>query len=224
MRPAHRRAPARPHLEALETRYAPAAGITRPGSDVFIEGTGGRDTATCWVDNRGTSSTIDDRLMVRLIIPASGPSGALQMTRSFYLRETTGVVFAGFGGDDTFFNGTAVSCWGFGGEGKDTLTGGSGIDFFAGEGGDDRLSGGLGNDMMFGNGDNDLLFGQAGNDTLYGDAGADHLDGGRDGYADDLNGGDGPDTFVSEWVSFGRFVVPIDLASDFNAGQGDRWL
>jgi Ca2+-binding RTX toxin-like protein len=101
---------------------------------------------------------------------------------------------AGHIGDDTFF----------GGAGDDQINGGGGHDVIDGGTGDDEILGSLGNDTLFGGGGNDVLYGGYGNDDidgsdddvrdyLNGSLGDDILRGGRD---DNLNGGDGADTFV----------------------------
>ena len=118
-------------------------------------------------------------------------------------------VYAGRGDDTVLANQLydvwAVTLTAFGGKGNDTLVGSTLGDALHGAGGDDSLWGGDGDDALFGGRDADTLVGEygdddlsggAGDDVLYGEAGADHLTGGG-GVADQLYGGEGPDTFAN---------------------------
>jgi VCBS repeat-containing protein len=90
--------------------------------------------------------------------------------------------------------------FGLGGQG--TLSGLGGADLLCGGNGADTINGGDGNDVLDGGRGDDVLNGGADNDRLLGNSGADRLTG--EGGADSFNGGSG-----------------TDLATDFDAGQGD---
>src|SRR5438477_3778280 len=131
----------------------------------------------------------------------------------------------------------------FGGGGNDVLTGGSGNDQLFGQAGDDTLNGKGGNDLLFGGAGNDVLIGGAGNDQVFGGAGNDRMiwnpgDGsdlfeGGDGVdTDEVNGGNGSETFTitanGSRVRFDR-VTPAPFTLDIgttenlvvNANGGD---
>jgi Ca2+-binding RTX toxin-like protein len=84
--------------------------------------------------------------------------------------------------------------------GNDRLFGGSGEDEMLGGEGDDELRGGAGDDVLWGGKGEDRLFGDTGSDTLLGEIGDDYVDGGRFD-SDNLSGGKGNDTIVTEFVS-----------------------
>ena len=74
--------------------------------------------------------------------------------QTFSAREVEQLIFIGFGGDDTFDNGTAIPSRLIGGDGNDTLSGGSGEDIINGGRGDDLLLGGSGLNEIYGIGHN----------------------------------------------------------------------
>ncbi len=141
-----------------------------------------------------------------------------------YNDAREGIRFMGYGGNDSFWYTKTgrqtkddLSVRAFGGSGVDDLHGGNGNDNLHGEGGDDILEGSYGDDVLVGGGAADRMWGGFGYDTLFGGEGAastpsgpdgldtlyggadqDHLDGGRDGFADRLDGGAGIDTFRAE--------------------------
>jgi hypothetical protein len=82
-----------------------------------------------------------------------------------------------------------------GGNGNSIWFGGDGGATAGGSGGNDILVGGAGNDTIHGGDGWDFIDGGAGSDTLFGDAGNDILRGGT-GNNDNLQGGQGDDTYV----------------------------
>ncbi len=84
----------------------------------------------------------------------------------------------------------------YGNELDNELFGNAGIDWLYGYDGLDALYGGLHDDILRGGDKRDLLYGQGGRDQLFGELGDDYLEGGYDGFADVLNGGEGADEFV----------------------------
>ncbi len=185
---------ARPTLESLEDRLAPAA--------LVINGTNGNDTVSVSMDAG------------RIRVDKNGQPPAFYSTRTY-----DRIVFNGFAGNDRFINNTAVRCTAFGMTGNDTLIGGSnddyldggaGSDSLYGRGGDDTLvagwdhsfnylDGGAGNDLMHGGWGIDWMFGRDGDDTMYGNDGDDRFDGGL-GY-DRAYGGSGRDVAIAcKWT------------------------
>lgn len=128
------------------------------------------------------------------------------------------LIDGGWGDDDLF--GHTGNDEVFGDQGDDYLDGGSGDDRLEGGDGDDTVMGGYGNDRLFGGAGADQMNGGWGDDTLYGgdDDLTDLLNGGAGadilyaGTGDNLNGGDGADTFALGQAS----AVHID---DFNAAE-----
>jgi Ca2+-binding RTX toxin-like protein len=115
------------------------------------------------------------------------------------------------------------------------LFGNAGADLLYGFDGIDSLVGGLGDDTLYGGDKRDYLYGKLGFDQLFGEGGDDSLDGGYDGIADVLNGGDGADEFVQYYqrgLMSGTFPSPIvsptdqlveaENLADFNASLGDK--
>jgi len=184
--------PAKPSLEALETREVPAA-FTFSAGLLTIHGTPNADYATVWRDNMGTPSPLDDKIRARITTLGVTQNAALPAS------VVTHIAFIGGDGNDVFRNLTAVPCRADGGNGDDVLIGGSG---------NDTLVGGAGNDDLQGNAGKDYLVGGDGNDLL---------NGGYDSQADILVGGQGKDRFVQHYWNF----VPQDQLVDFNPGQGD---
>lgn len=125
--------------------------------------------------------------------------------------------------------GTAFSDFIFGNGLSNTLEGNGGADTIEGRSGNDTLRGGLGNDILRGGEDNDTLLGQDGLDQLFGDADADFLEGGFDGFLDQLTGGTGADTFV-RYVGvvedFFNLLFPVESEDfrDFNTAQDEQQL
>ncbi|MFO0843383.1 MAG: hypothetical protein U0797_13450 [Gemmataceae bacterium] len=157
--------------------------------------------------------------------------GVAQSVKTFFAPSVNRIVYNGLGGDDRFDNQTSVPCTAFGGAGNDYLAGGHSADYLDGgtgndeihaREGDDVLLGGSGNDLMRGGQGNDRMYGGTGKDDMFGALGNDYLDGGRDGSADILRGGDGADTFVAERVRILFFTFNRDNPQDFSAAQGDR--
>jgi Ca2+-binding RTX toxin-like protein len=105
------------------------------------------------------------------------------------------------GGTDTAWNEL------YGGNGNDTLIGAAGSDI---------MHGNAGNDLLVGHSGDDWLFGEDGLDTLAGLDGNDRLNGGADGFADVLMGGQGADEFV--WVWFEEYH------HDYDEDEGDSIL
>jgi Ca2+-binding RTX toxin-like protein len=122
----------------------------------------------------------------------------------------------------------------YGNELDNNLFGDAGSDWLYGLDGIDTLVGGDGNDILRGGNARDYLFGGSGFDQLFGDAGDDYLDGGFDGVADSLNGGEGADEFVQYYrkvltiLPFSSTVITTDqlaeaeLLADLNSGLGDH--
>ena len=153
----------RPSLESLETRELPATGLIALNpltGIVSVKGSNMSDMATVTLDTHGTASTADDKVVVRL--HNSGPD----LVRSFARSAVHAVSFAGFAGNDFFFNPTAVSSLVDGGAGSDVLQGGAG---------NDVLSGGAGHDVIFGGAGNDIIHGDVVDGTLSGGLGSDQV-------------------------------------------------
>ena len=121
--------------------------------------------------------------------------------RQFSTSEVDRVIFIGFGGDDSFNNGSDVEGLLLGGSGDDTLRGGSqsdvinggtGADDLFGNGGMDRIIGGLGADNITGGDGNDQIFGGDGANQIQGNDGDDLIFGGDD--VDRIFGGNGIDS------------------------------
>jgi Ca2+-binding RTX toxin-like protein len=110
----------------------------------------------------------------------------------------------------------------------DTITGNELANSLFGLGGNDTLRGGAGNDLLRGGRGNDTLLGQEGLDRIFGDADADFLEGGFDGFLDELNGGTGADTFVrymrrlSNGFIDTTFVMEGEDVRGFNAAEDQR--
>jgi Ca2+-binding RTX toxin-like protein len=120
----------------------------------------------------------------------------------------------------------------YGNELDNTLFGNAGADWLYGFDGVDTLVGGTGNDLLYGGNGRDYLYGEMGRDQLFGEAGNDFLNGGYDGYADVLNGGEGADEFVRfyRWTSLrlsrtstlkSYQLVEGEQLADFNSSLGD---
>jgi Ca2+-binding RTX toxin-like protein len=196
-------------VEALERRDVPT--ISLLGNSILIQGTALNDAATVSIDTRGTIDPSDDWLHVR---QRSGDSVEV-LDLPLSQAKVSHISFYGYGGNDTFKNGTGLGSDAYGGEGNDVLVGGDGGDLLVGGDGDDALYGNNGRDVLYGDSyDADVGFYDSGND---------YLDGGRDGWNDDLYGGAGADTFVGEWY-FSPYVgwVNYDAPHDFRPGEGDR--
>ena len=122
----------------------------------------------------------------------------------------------------------------YGNELDNELFGNAGNDWLYGYDGIDALTGGSGDDYLYGGNQRDYLYGESGRDQLFGELGDDYLDGGYDGVADQLTGGEGADEFVLfyRWAltssSNPPFIKQIqqlvegESLADFNASLGDR--
>lgn len=173
-------------FETLEPRRL-LAGIffDAPSATVTIAGGSGNDA--------GSFLQIDSTTY-RAILSTAGQ-------REFSTSEVDRVIFIGFGGDDTFNNGSDVEGLLLGGNGNDTLRGGSqrdvinggrGADELFGNGGDDRIVGSLGADRIQGGDGNDQIFGGDGANQIQGNNGNDLIFGGND--VDRIFGGNGIDS------------------------------
>lgn len=231
---------ARLGLETLEGRAVPAGISFNPATGIItITGTGGDDTATVKIDPGKSPSTTDDYVEVTLIPAPSGGEFTLSYAAKFnvwnarsgtdsvfYSRHVNSIRFEGGDGNDTFDNQTYLPSWADGGNGSDTLKGGSANDTLWGGAGNDSLQGRAGNDTLRGGDNDDWLIGGYGKDYLYGDGGNDYLTGNHligvdlvvaDGKADELHGGAGADTFLSEWSG----GVNLDAPKDYWIFDGD---
>jgi Ca2+-binding RTX toxin-like protein len=203
----------RPQVEGLEDRRVMSANLV--GSTLVINGSNGGDTVILSYKRIGFFNFV--RVQETF-------DGFIQRDKHFLASRVSQISFTGRDGDDTLENNTAIRSWAYGGNGQDTFYGGSKNDWF--HGGNDK-------DVLEGRGGNDTLYGSFGFDILDGGAGNDFLHGGIDGYADELTGGTGADTFQAEaYRSAGSpiFRFPIwfnrysnrDQPQDFNAPQGDK--
>jgi len=199
LKPSSARAPRasfKPQLENLEERRVMSANLV--AGNILINQSNGNDTAVV--------TQVTGAFGLQFIKVQESISGVTQSPKFFFAPAVTGrVVYNGFGGDDVFDNLTSLKCTAFGGAGNDILRGGHNDDVLVGGDGNDQIFAREGNDYLYGGNGNDVLRGGQGDDHLYGGAGYDdlfgalgndYLDGGRDGVADKLTGGDGADTFV----------------------------
>jgi Ca2+-binding RTX toxin-like protein len=110
----------------------------------------------------------------------------------------------------------------------DTITGNALANSLFGMGGNDTLRGGAGNDLLRGGRGNDTLLGQEGLDRIFGDADADFLEGGFDGFTDELDGGAGSDTFVRYMRRLSNGFIDITFVAEgedvrgFNSAEDQR--
>lgn len=128
----------------------------------------------------------------------------------------------GVGGNDVIYGGDGHD-WMEGGDGNDGLEAGAGNDALYGGNGNDRLHGHAGNDTLDGGYGNDHLQGWEGADALYGGVGDDYLSGGGDGASDRLEGGDGRDTYLSEWYYVGNTRYGREAFIGFANGIDIQW-
>ena len=93
----------------------------------------------------------------QLVVSGSEVTASLtgSADQTFSAREVEQLIFIGFGGDDTFDNGTSIPSRLIGGDGNDTLSGGSG---------EDIINGGRGDDELRGRGSSDRIVGHTGAD------------------------------------------------------------
>jgi Ca2+-binding RTX toxin-like protein len=123
----------------------------------------------------------------------------------------------------------------YGNELDNELFGNSGADWLYGYNGIDMLYGGWDDDLLYGGDQRDYLYGQAGRDQLFGELGDDYLEGGYDGFADVLTGGQGADEFVQYYTwtlrSSSRIGSPVEQVyqlvegetlADFSSSLGDK--
>jgi Ca2+-binding RTX toxin-like protein len=123
--------------------------------------------------------------------------------------------------------GTAFADTIFGNSLANVLEGNDGADMIDGRSNHDTLRGGLGNDILRGGDGNDTLLGQEGLDQLFGDDDADFLEGGFDGFLDQLTGGAGGDTFVRYIRRTGGLIdipLPVEIEDfrDFNSNVDEQ--
>ena len=109
-----------------------------------------------------------------------------------------------------------------GGNGADTISGNEADNDLSGDEGNDTISGGGGDDRVNGSGGTDAVSGGPGNDRVEGDAGADSISGEQgddvfsfeafDGFADQISGGVGIDTYRDSSVS--GLTIDLDGVAD----------
>jgi Ca2+-binding RTX toxin-like protein len=178
---------------------------------VTITGSDSNNWSSAAIDNRGTASQLDDRLVVK--IDSAGANMTTQQFDMYKPNGTANVVglkFNGNGGNDIFYNNTSLFSTINGGSGDDQLFGGSAGDTINGDDGADTIYGGGGIDAIYGGNGADYLQGDAASDFIDGGAGADTIldsegnntvNGGTDADfiqtgagLDTINGDDGDDT------------------------------
>lgn len=108
--------------------------------------------------------------------------------QDFPVDDVEKLIFIGFGGDDQFTNGTALTSLILGNDGNDTLRGGTGFDTINGGNGHDEIRGSAGNDRLIGANGDDQIWGGLGDDSIVGGSGANNLRG--EGGNDIIFGGD----------------------------------
>ena len=151
--------------------------ITLTNGTLFIRGSDSyADTVTIAIDNRGTTSTADDQVVVTL------SNINLPLVARFSLSSVKQLNVQTLGGNDYVDNRTAIPMYADGGVGNDVLLGGTGSDtLYGGAGaGNDYLDGRAGSDTLIAGTGIDELFGDDGNDYLYGASGGkDYMFGGN---------------------------------------------
>jgi len=195
----------RPGFESLEDRSLMTA--TLFNNVVTIEGTNSKDVVKVTIEPAArvaqrSAGNLPGAVvnLNHLVVRENG-----RVTGRFNLSGIRLIEFYGFDGHDTFKNMTGIRSYAEGGAGNDKLIGGANTDEFYG---------GIGNDALLGNG---------GMDYLFGEANSDRLDGGFDGWADELWGGANADTFVREPMGVSIYGGPNrDAPMDFNLFEGDQ--
>jgi Ca2+-binding RTX toxin-like protein len=182
------------------------------GSDVIDEAFlfGGIDR----LDFTSFTTAINVALNTTVIQTVSANNLNLRLTSGNRIENVKGTAFA-----DTIIGNVLANVL-EGNDGADTILGGAG---------NDTVRGGLGNDVLRGGDGNDTLLGQDGLDQLFGDADADFLEGGFDGFLDQLTGGTGGDTFVRYIRRTGGVVdipLPVEIEDfrDFNSTVDEQQL
>ncbi len=221
------------------------------GNDVLIVGQGKEDNVLIGGEGNDTLTGSSGR---DLIYGGPGNDVIYGGAGNDYIEGGEGddVIYGGAGndvihggeGDDKLYgedgddrlNGGPGSDWIWGGFGADIcwggeedeapnwIYGGPGNDLLIGGRGNDHLYGGVGNDRLLGGDGNDRLFGGPGQDYLWGQAGDDYLDGGKDGFADYLDGGAGRDWFRREMYFNGRIWVQRERMADFTTGTDRQYV
>lgn len=177
-------------FESLEDRRLMAVNIllTKAGI-VKLNGNSDNDYVVVSIDKKGTTSTADDRLTVK--VTSSNAGGSASTSKSYKLSSVESIEFHGNAGNDTFKNYTSIKSLAYGGSGNDALLGGNNADKIYGGEGNDYVDGRLGNDKIYGDAGNDILAGDKGDDLIHAGLGNDYLYGG-DG-RDSLDGQSGND-------------------------------
>jgi uncharacterized protein YkwD len=141
----------RPAVEQLEDRRVPASITLSAGGILTILGTA--------VNDQAAVSSSNGRIVAVL-------RGGASLSRAYQAAAVRQINFAGYTGNDSITNSTAVPSILYGGSGDDVLVGGSSRDLIFGQDGNDRIYGRGGNDYLNGGPGVDLLHGGDGNDTL----------------------------------------------------------
>ena len=171
----------------------------------LIIGTAGRDR----VEARAGDDDILTREGDDVIIAGDGNDRVVAGLGDDTISTGAGndVVFAGAGNDSVF-----------GGDGDDWLNGEDGNDNLLGEAGNDTILGGRGNDAAFGGTGNDTVRGGEGADLVDGGAGDDYLSGGDGG--DIIVGGRGSDTIEGEAGDDVVIATAFDGDDQIDGGDG----
>src|SRR5262245_25698745 len=170
----------RPVVESLEGRALLALSSSVSAGTLSILGSDLADSSILTLDNRGTTTNTDDRLVVQISNAGENHHASHDIYRAVriynellrtwsttYLQLIRDVQFRGLGGGDYFANTTDRPVKAYGGAGNDTLNGGGGGDELYGEADSDSLVGGGGDDTLSGGLFGDALDGGSGTDWVF---------------------------------------------------------
>jgi hypothetical protein len=177
-------------FESLEDRRLMTVNILLTSAGILkLTGNSDNDQVVVSVDKRGTTSTADDRVVVK--VDSWNDTVSSSASKSYKASSVKSIEFHGNAGGDMFKNLTNFKSLAYGGSGMDALIGGTNDDTLDGGVDADYIDGRLGNDHIYGGDGDDILAGDKGDDIINAGLGNDYLYGG-DG-KDGLNGQQGND-------------------------------
>ena len=178
--------------------------VFQMGDLIMVDGTNVDDVVTVSITETGMIRVRANAQNFDFPGPATGP-------------DAPGIMFTGWGGNDSFVNMTPLTAIAFGGAGEDRLVATEGVAVFAGEGGADVLLGGEQADTLDGGLGEDRIFGAEGGDNITAGGGADRVEGGSGD--DTISGGLGGDTVFGQ---DGNDIIRTGNGEDFaSGGAGD---
>lgn len=161
-----------------------------------------------------------------VIVSAFAANGNTKLASwNFSRDQVSEIVFFGFGGNDTFLNGSSVNCTVYGGDGNDRLVGGTGKNILDGGNGDNMVIGGTGVNIFHNTGTGSSAFVWRGSNDSWGAGSKNGYDDAQMVFSTKGRSGTAKDSYAGVTYAFRTWQEKeifqiIDIVGEFYAAVG----